>query len=662
MKHHEQKDSSAARLGQIRAESSPKPYKSQDPFTTINQIRAILEECGIFTAEYPYPPADFFHSSGLFLSDHKVGDLQVGFYGKGMNHKYSLASAYAEFMERLQNGVLFATHYASLYPLKKSLRSIVDSLPGDHPYRKRMERDDLKLDFVFAPDEESLGRDVVLERNRSVLAHIFKTDALERVAQLLPDVPILCAPFYNATEGAVETLPIELIFRASVSNGMCAGNTPEEAILHGICEVFERYAVYQIYTNEITPPTIPLAVFEHTEIAHQVQFLENMRNLKIVIKDCSLEQNLPVMGVLAIDQLNHRYTFNLGADPSPVIAVERCLMEMYQGGPNIHYTPLQLHRDPFAASDDLTRSQQKSRAFYENLFTGTGAWPNAIFDSTPSYPFSGFGFPEGQSDAEDMRTGIDLAKRLGFDVYVRDCSFLGFPTYLVYIPGMSEGKYGYSAESVAAMCTLEQHLDTLHDLGGSQQADLGQMVDALHTLSQGDLPFEFEFKKALLRSGPTQFDQADSDILFAVLCVAQNELDRALEYIDRFLNRKQQSQASEKLAYLGLRDLITLKQKQMSDSDVKELIAILYGGHAANAIWGEYINAGTVFQQLPIPACFNCDRCHLQASCAHFDILKIVKTVQQRQKERPIAQADLAENLVAKHQQGRPDEPAPSNK
>jgi len=43
---------------------------------------------------------------------------------------------------------------------------------------------------------------------------------------------------------------------------MSAGNSSKEAVLQGVCEIFERYAASQIYCNQQAPPTIPHEEFK----------------------------------------------------------------------------------------------------------------------------------------------------------------------------------------------------------------------------------------------------------------------------------------------------------------------------------------------------------------------------------------------------------------
>ena len=49
----------------------------------------------------------------------------------------------------------------------------------------------------------------------------------------------------------------------------------------------------------------------------------------------SLYEGLPVVGVLVLDTQHGLYNFNMGADCNPLIAIERCLTELYQNSNDI---------------------------------------------------------------------------------------------------------------------------------------------------------------------------------------------------------------------------------------------------------------------------------------------------------------------------------------
>jgi len=93
-------------------------------------------------------------------------------------------------------------------------------------------------------------------------------------------------------------LPMSLIgYLLEGTNGMAAGNSLEEALLHAICEVIERHCSFLIELNKLKTPLIDLSTVDSL-IAKKL--IRNFQSLKypIFIKDFSLGIGLPVIGVI----------------------------------------------------------------------------------------------------------------------------------------------------------------------------------------------------------------------------------------------------------------------------------------------------------------------------------------------------------------------------
>jgi ribosomal protein S12 methylthiotransferase accessory factor len=634
-----------------------KPYKSVEPFESIRQMRGILEELDLFTTEMPFPSSDGFYSHAVFIENDDLADLHIGSFGKGVNTKYSLASAYGEIIERLQNGVIFFRNFASLFHLRCAARKYLES--GQNvgaAYKERLERENLALDFIFGPDEVYLSPEDAVESCYLTLRHLLGEDNPGELTVILKKKlgmeEILCVPFYNIGKKAIEYFPIELAYRTTVSNGMCAGNTYEEAILHGVCEVFERYAVKKIYTDELTPPTVPLEVFKGTRIFDRIMAMQQYNGLNIIIKDCSMGMGLPVMGVLVVNPQNHSYTFNLGGDPSPVTAVERCLTEMWQGGANIHFYPFDLSRDPFeplADSDSQksrTREQNKKKHFFQNLYQGRGAWPNSIFGDKPSYPFEGF--PQGSclSDKEDLAIMVDKVNQLGFEMLVRDVSYLGFPTFLVHIPGMSTGKFHYDRETLFALQEVERHIQTLIDIKNAPVEAVREFGEVVNRYDEKALPFTFDFRNFFLyaKTGG-QLEGLDPDIFMTLVFMRVEEYANALKYMTKFLDKPKNNPQAVQPFHYCLRDYLKLKENGISIERIFKLLSQLHGENMVRQVLGQLAFPARVLAPFALPSCFNCENCPIAVGCKHFEILGIVKRLHEKCKKWDIDQKKHLEKI-----------------
>lgn len=80
------------------------PYKDATPEDTISKIRTILIQKGFFTTEINWKSS----MDKVFSCSVKLDGLPFQVNGKGLSAKYALASAYGEFMERLQTFFIYS--------------------------------------------------------------------------------------------------------------------------------------------------------------------------------------------------------------------------------------------------------------------------------------------------------------------------------------------------------------------------------------------------------------------------------------------------------------------------------------------------------------------------------------------------------------------------
>ena len=124
-----------------------KPYKARKPEETIFLIRKILhEKLGILLKEEHYVGDANFYSCRIHIANNSLSDLNIGTNGKGMQFEYALASAYGEFMERLQNQMLL---------MHRNISGVYNQRI-DNTTLGIIKEDNLKTAYVYAPDEKNV--------------------------------------------------------------------------------------------------------------------------------------------------------------------------------------------------------------------------------------------------------------------------------------------------------------------------------------------------------------------------------------------------------------------------------------------------------------------------------------------------------------------------
>lgn len=605
-----------------------KPYKEVSPIFTVNKIRSILNEVGIFVSEKYNINNDYF-TCRIEITNNSLYEFKIGTYGKGVSMEYACASAYAEFMERLQNNALFK----NIYYFSKYYENACS-------FNKHLKADNNKLDFIFCSEERIESINKIIESSFDLLSDWFslkdKNLLIDFISTTLGINKSICVPFYDQKDNKTVFLPIELFHMGTGSTGMCAGNTPEEAIIQGIGEIFERYATVEVYSKKITPPTIPHEYFITHNIFSQIKKLEE-KGLEVIIKDLSLEKNLPVIGVLIIDKINRKYNFKLGSDPWPIIALERCLTELHQSISDIRLISKCDYGDFI---ENNYKEFNHEDAEYINLVkilnTATGQWPDSLFSNNFSYKFKGLNFEWGKSNKSDLNNFLKLINDLGTRLYIRDVSYLGFNSYYIFAPGLSQDKRHLS--NYKLYLNLELLTDKLNNISLLSNDDLN--------LVSNELEYNyFSFKKGALylrdffqNNTDKEAIDLDIDYLLTLLFYKLNKINKAYFYLQEFLFNKD---VKDYLYYFACKDYLALLIRNEDIPSILHYLSTIYGSAIAAEVIEDMSNSEHIFKDYNLQWYFDSNNCDIE-DFKYYGVAQILKNIEKKHNENPVDQMRLS--------------------
>ena len=341
--------------------------------------------------------------------------------GKGTCEINALASGYAELIERLQARFLI-------------------ELAGD----KFIGAPDEKIckfkeaeNFIIQKEMESIGADINLVHKTFYLSNNHSSVIARKK---LNEDETIYTPFFSYKTQKLVDLPLFCIYVNQGTNGFAAGNTLEEACVQGLSEIIERYCAREFFLNPINLPTIPKKYYEkYTNLTSMISAIENL-GFKLTIKDSSLNKNLPVVCIIFEDIKNPKngVTIKFGAHPYFPIALERTLTEFLQGfevfGKN-HF------KMKFHVNDNNVKNE---KIIMENMVNKSFLKKNhpciiKLLSEEKDYEFNKktWYFGENISNKAMFNNLCQRILKYSDDIYIRDLSFLGFPTVLIYIPNIS---------------------------------------------------------------------------------------------------------------------------------------------------------------------------------------------------------------------------------
>ena len=412
------------------SELQERRYKETTPDKTVKRIKEILKKHKIEIEENWGKKSKV----GTYSLRVCIKGTNIGQNGKGMTKEYAMASGYAEFLERYQNGMFVF----------------------------KPEKETQEYPFVYSADEKKLTVEEIVGQNDSFIEQIYRKnleygdDKLELMQWILEEKEkVICLPHYSVKEQRVVYIPHVLSCHLCGTNGMCAGNSPEEALIEGISEILERYVTIQLLYQKVAVPEIPDEyISKFPKVQEMLQKLKSNEGYVCKLVDCSFGGKYPVAGLIILQKNTGRFGFKLGAHPDYGIAMERCFTEAAQGMDIYNYAQSCL----FDFKNEDIETEENVREFV-NLNVATV--PYQIFAEEKTYKFTPRKDVSNLNNNEILNQMIEELLKDGKDILIRDVSSLGFPSYRIIIPGMSEISQAGLAGEFFSYEKLEYYLKDL---------------------------------------------------------------------------------------------------------------------------------------------------------------------------------------------------------
>lgn len=575
-------------------------YKALDPKHTVINIKNILNNLKIETEEKWSNDL----IEGCFSVRIYVKGTNIFQSGKGTSKDFALASGYAEFMERLQTGFLYQLDY---------------------------DNDTMNFgNFFYSPDEMYVNIKDAVKLGGKLLSetikYIEKEDSIytynieEEIKKWIFDSPLskqnklVLLPYMNMITNEIEYLPTSFIKHYYFTNGSCAGNIREEALVQGLSEICERYISQKVLNEKLSLPEIPDEVLRQVpELYEIIEKLRKFDYFNIKIMDASLEKGFPVVAAVLVDNRYGSYVIRFGSHPKFEIAFERCITELFQ--------LTQLDQMQFANKFDFLADGYALS--YENQFNFSkctvGIYPSSFFKSIHDFKYTPF-----QDVSNAIPKQLDFMKNLlqknGFDIYIRDCSFLGFPSYHVICPGKSM-LFNFGNSRFVEKKLLHDNLSFLR----GQTGVAGKIDDLLVLLDykQGwlfDKRYDFTSKIPVYpKVLGVPLIMTRINIILLLHFKRYKEIKDAFLYPTSFdtSNGYIFSNQIDRI-FLQVIEGIILK---IDRNELKKMLMFIFDRSLVEKI---FLLIENPLQYLPKLTCFNCDSCEYSHFC-HYSIIKNIK-------------------------------------
>jgi len=366
---------------------------------SIKTMKAVLDEVGCKTKfsleKHPLENCYSVNLSSLEAPRHIYSN------GKGILSDASVASALGEYIERLQTNNFFIDF--NLPNRKYYPDEVAFEYGGDYLSEELFE--------IYNSTQELSDEDLV----------DFNSDYEDKIVSL---------PFIKQSTKEKIYIPINILSNLYVSNGLATGNTPLEAKVQALSEIFERYAKIEIIKNGYALPKFPESVVK--SFSRLNKDVEKLRELGYIVEvlDASLGGKFPVTAISLINTKNATLFVSFGAHPILEVSLERTMTELMQGQSletlDSFDTPtfdMSLVADSFNLESHFVDSNGK---------LGFG-----FLSSKKSFEYSAFTY-DGQNSEDEYNFLMGILQTMNKESYIREYDYLGFYSCQMIVPSLSE--------------------------------------------------------------------------------------------------------------------------------------------------------------------------------------------------------------------------------
>ena len=479
-------------------------YKDLKPADTVSNIKKILNDTGAWAGEeYFFYETENIRPFSLRLSLFNINS--IGTNGKGTNEENAKASAYGELLERIENQTFISA------------------------------KDD---EFIFAPDESFCDvNDLKSNILNKYLANLPKLSFLANkvvnntlLHKSNDSSKSLMLPFYSLKDNCVYNMPYKILRFIQTTNGMCAGNTPEEALVQGLSEICERYALLEVINNKnIVLPDIPDCYYEKYKTIKNLIDYYKKNNFILHIKDASLGENLSVVCVVYEDRENNVFYINFGSHPNLPVAIERALTEFMQGSFNIDKKNILNNSVKADVNGKGKENIIENLSMVRSFFSIGSEFYNKFIGINPSYDFSLNSFIDNNIECISNKYLLNfilnnLKHIVNNDIYIRDVNFLGFPAFYIFCPKMSVLQH-YDEKRISDELNLVKWIEYNETTQEYGTYSIESLLRALET----DSNRRINIWKGSISSVSREY--------LSMLCaVVLEDKERILKYIDKIIN------------------------------------------------------------------------------------------------------------------------------
>ena len=311
-----------------------------------------------------------------------------------------------------------------------------------------------------------------------------------------------------------------------------------------------------------------------------------------------------------------------GAHPVFEIAVERTLTELLQGQ-DIHRM---MGVREFSYNNDMYDNQENVMGI---LVNGSGIYPTSFFRGEYNYRFHGFFNKPNANNKELLAYLINLLTAKNFDIFVRDVSYLGFPSYHIIVPGLSEIEEIDDIKSIKNYAEYNKIKKLIRNMAGPVDSKAEETKRFLESIQFNKLSVP-DLLQLPVNDSALPWYYGDIRLLLMMLYYEKQDMESAYREFSKFLKENIINNKSVQVYYKCVRDYLGTQVDNLNEEEAINLLQTFYPHEIVQGVIREFgISGRHIVDFMPLK-CWHCEKCQLNESCLYLSNEKVYKKLKKQ--------------------------------
>ncbi|MBF8984391.1 hypothetical protein IZY60_12675 [Lutibacter sp. B2] len=239
---------------------------------------------------------------------------------------------------------------------------------------------------------------------------------------------------------------------------------------------------------------------------------------------------------------------------------------------------------------------------------------------------------------------VQLLQKQGYDVFIRDVSFLGFPSFHVIVAGFSEiDEFNdiKSLDEYAEYNNIKKYIRNIENISNQQ------IKEIMHFFSNSNYNSAASITQLLNIPVKDIFPwyYMKIDLFITAIYCNRGDYIKAHKAINRFIENMQKNPYNkmESTYYKCARDYIGTKINQLEEYPAITQLSTFYPLSIIQRIINDFGKPEQSLTRYDQIKCFNCNECTLKKHCLYEQVEQLYMKLKTRYTENPIDQNNLKE-------------------